>query len=284
MQKHTQHSNLECIKTSAALGRKSLLACAILSMMIGGNALADVMTDVLGTSIDVTDVTQIFISSDVGGGGNTIDIDSNNAQITLQNDATGASTVIGTDRSDFSGNLNVNSGDLNVTNGGSLTVDGNTSVSTLSATDITANDITANSVTASLDANGGVISSVGDGAADSDAVNRRQLNAIQAGSRAELNTFSRQVDARFNALGERIDDVAERAYGGIASVAALAAIPSPAAGKRFSVGAGLGNYSSESAVAVGFRAALTESTSVTAGVSRNTASKTVTNLGVGYSW
>lgn len=100
----------------------------------------------------------------------------------------------------------------------------------------------------------------------------------------QYDELASQTNARFNAVDRRIDKVEEVANAGVASVAALAAIPAPAYGKRFSVGAGLGNYSSESAVAVGFRAAITESTSVTAGVSRNTASKTAANLGVGYSW
>ncbi|HBX05735.1 MAG TPA: hypothetical protein DEG10_06250, partial [Leclercia adecarboxylata] len=208
----------------------------------------------------------------VPGIGNSVSIDGSNATISVSDGSSGTNTTIGATQSTFSGNVNVGSG-------GSLTVGGNTSVTTLNAT-----DITAGTVTASVDANGDVISNVGDGQADTDAVNVRQLNAMQSGSGAALNEFSSRVDARFDAMDERIDEVAERAYGGVASVAALAAIPTPAPGKRFSVGAGLGSYASESAVAVGFRAAITESTSVTAGVSRNTASKTAANLGVGYSW
>ena len=248
MKKHTQNSKLECTQTQAGLGRKSLLACAVLAMMVGGNAWADVIG---ATSADEF----IIINNDQGIGGSQIVIDAGStATITVEDQVAGTTTI----------------------EGGKITAEG-----TVKAGSITSE----NSVSAkSFNANGGLVSNVGDGVADTDAINKRQLDRQAARSDANLNAYSKTVDARFHTLGKRIDDVAERAYAGVASVAALAAIPAPAAGKRFSVGMGAGNYSSENAVAVGFRAALTESTSMTAGVSRNTASKTVTNVGVGYSW
>ena len=212
MQKQTQNSNLECVKSSTGLGRKSLLACAVLAMVAGGNAWAAITSD----------------DDQLNGAGNQIVIDDNGL---------GGNEI----------SLDANQGTISVTNGGS------------SETLITGGSITADSIT------------LGGSTIDSNFVNNS--NALHERTQGAINT-----------LGRRIDDVAERSYGGIASVAALAAIPSPAAGKRFSVGVGAGNYSSENALAVGFRAALTESTSVTAGVSRNTASKTVSNIGVGYSW
>lgn len=289
MLKSAGASNLEC-NQHAVPGRKSLLACALLALLAGNQAMADTFTNISTTPIDQPDVTEIIIDDNVGGAGNgnLIWIDAAAATISIDN-GNGQNTTIGAAQSDFSGDVYVNSGALSVTNGGSLSVDGNTSVSTLSATDVTADTvnattITGGTITGSLNAAGTVVSNVGNGVADSDAVNVSQLNAMQGASGAALNNFANEVDTRFNAVDRRIDKVEEVAYAGIASVAALAAIPAPAHGKRFSVGAGLGNYASESAVAVGFRAAITESTSVTAGVSRNTASKTAANLGVGYSW
>lgn len=256
MLKSAGTSNLECTQ-HAVPGRKSLLACALLAMLAGNQAMADLITD---GALDDPAVTQLII--DDGAGGNSVSIDAVAPSIVLN--STVGTTNINTENSSFSGNLSVSGG--------------------TTATTISATNITANSVTASLNAAGTVVSNVGDGVADTDGVNVRQLNSMQGASGAALNNFANEVDSRFNAVDRRIDKVEEVAYAGIASVAALAAIPSPAYGKRFSVGAGLGNYSSESAVAVGFRAALTESTSLTAGVSRNTASKTAANLGVGYSW
>jgi autotransporter adhesin len=287
MLKFAGTSNPKCTQ-HVVPGRKSLLACALLALLAGNQAMADTFTNVGGTPIDVNDVNAIFIDDADGvtpGVGNSIFIDAANATISVDDGVSGQNTTIGAAQSDFSGAVNVNSGTLSVTNGGSLSVDGNTSVTTLSATDVTADSVSATTiiggtVTGSLNAAGAVVSNVGNGVADTDAVNVSQLNAMQGSS----NNFANEIGARFNAVDRRIDSVEEVANAGVASVAALAAIPAPAYGKRFSVGAGLGNYSSESAVAVGFRAAITESTSITAGVSRNTASKTAANLGVGYSW
>ena len=293
MLKSAGTSNLEC-NQHAVPGRKSLLACALLALLAGNQAMADVTIDDSVTPI-VTDGSSILIengldSTSIEAGsilisdqnGNTVIVNPGNG-IAVTDATSGGTSVITADGtgSNIYGNLTVE-GDIgtvgqpvgtvnstNIVNSGSVTSD------TINAT-----TITGGTITGSLDAAGSVVSNVGDGVAETDGVNVRQLNSMQGA----FNNYANEVDSRFNAVDRRIDRVEEVANAGIASVAALAAIPSPAHGKRFSVGAGLGNYASESAVAVGFRAAITESTSVTAGVSRNTASKTAANLGVGYSW
>lgn len=232
MQKHVRISNLEC-SSHVKVGSKSLLACALLTLLSASNAMAAVQTD--NVEVDATG-SMVLVTSTAPGSSNEIALDADESAIRVGSD---------------SGNTTIGAGDG--TFSGSLTAD------SVSATSISATDI-----------------SVG----GNQVVTSNQLAAMQNSNAA----FADQIDTRFDAMDRRIDQVEERAYAGIASVAALAAIPAPAHGKRFSVGAGLGNYSSESAVAVGFRAAITESTSVTAGVSRNTASKTAANLGVGYSW
>jgi len=232
MQKHVRISNLEC-SSHVKAGSKSLLACALLTLLSASNAMAAVETD--NVEVDATG-SMVVVTSTAPGSSNEIALDANQSEIRVGS-ATGT-TTIGAGDGTFSGSLTADS---------------------VSATSISATDI-----------------SVG----GNQVVTSNQLAAMQNSNAA----FADQIDTRFDAMDRRIDQVEERAYAGIASVAALAAIPAPAHGKRFSVGAGLGNYSSESAVAVGFRAAITESTSVTAGVSRNTASKTAANLGVGYSW
>jgi len=244
MQKHVRISNLEC-SSHVKVGSKSLLACALLTLLSASNAMAGLITDG-GLNDPLT--TEVLITS----GANEIALDANQSEMRVGNGA--GNTVIGATDSSFSG---------------SLTVSGATTVTTLSATEISV---------------GGNQVATSDQLATVQNQNAAALSTVQNENAAALSTFADQVDSRFDAVDRRIDQVEERAYAGIASVAALAAIPAPAHGKRFSVGAGLGNYSSESAVAVGFRAAITESTSVTAGVSRNTASKTAANLGVGYSW
>lgn len=317
MLKSAGASNLEC-NPLAVPGRKSLLACALLALLAGNQAMADVTIDDSVTPI-VTDGSSVVIDNGLGDitaidAGSIIISDQNNntvvinpgSGIAITTDGVGTSVItsdgtgsniygnltvegdigtvgepVGTVYSDTVNSATVNGTSVNsttITNTGTITTD------TLQSDTVSATTITGGTITGSLDAAGSVVSNVGNGVAGSDAVNVSQLNAMQGASGAALNNFANEVDTRFNAVDRRIDKVEEVAYAGIASVAALAAIPSPAHGKRFSVGAGLGNYASESAVAVGFRAAITESTSVTAGVSRNTASKTAANLGVGYSW
>lgn len=319
MLKSAGTSNLEC-NQHAVPGRKSLLACALLALLAGNQAMADVTIDDSVTPI-VTDGSSILIengldSTSIEAGsilitdqnGNTVIVNPGNG-IAVTDATSGGTSVITADGtgSNIYGNLTVE-GDIgtvgqpvgtvnstNIVNSGSVTsgtvnattITGGTVNSTnivnsgsVTSGTINATTITGGTITGSLNAAGSVVSNVGDGVADTDGVNVRQLNSMQGA----FNNYANEVDSRFNAVDRRIDRVEEVANAGVASVAALAAIPSPAHGKRFSVGAGLGNYASESAVAVGFRAAITESTSVTAGVSRNTASKTAGNLGVGYSW
>lgn len=232
MQQHTKNRNSERTQSPAVLGRKSLLACALMSLLASNTVWAEIQSD--GAFAD-PNATQIIIDG-----------------ITTTNPTAPSGSV----------SLDGGSGEIMVNN-----ING-------TATTITGGAID----TGSIEADSVVIKGTTNTTIDSNWLD--QNNAMRAGTQSSIN----YLDQRINHLDRRIDDVAERAYGGIASVAALAAIPAPAAGKTFSVGVGAGNYSSENALAIGFRAALTESMSVTAGVSRNTASKTVSNMGVGYSW
>lgn len=221
MQQHTKNRNSERTQSPAALGRKSLLACALMSLLASGNTWAEVLIG--GENPTSPAPINNTISVDGDGNGNSVILDGDSGTLRAE-DAAGYTTI----------------------KGNSIEIYDN-------ATNATA-----------------II--------NSDFINNN--SAQHSRTQSSIN----YLDQRINHLDRRIDDVAERAYGGIASVAALAAIPAPAAGKTFSVGVGAGNYSSENALAVGFRAALTESVSVSAGLSRNTASKTVSNMGVGYSW
>lgn len=316
MQKSAGTRNLEC-KQSAVPGHKTLLACAMLAMLAGNQAVADVIIDDSVTQI-TTDGSSILVDN-VGGdstlveAGSILVVDQNGNSVVINpgsgiavTDAAGSSyiTADGTG-SNIYGDLTVQ-GDIgtsgepvgtvhstDINNTGTITSDTvsatTTNSDTVNATTITsgtvsATTITGGTITGSLDAADHKITNVAAGTAGTDAVNYDQLSAVQNGYNSRYDELASQTNARYNYLDNRIDKVEEVANAGVASVAALAAIPAPAYGKRFSVGAGLGNYSSESAVAVGFRAALTESTSIAAGVSRNTASKTAANIGVGYSW
>ena len=99
------------------------------------------------------------------------------------------------------------------------------------------------------------VNGVADGVAPFDAVNRRQLDGLD------------------NSLSS-----------GIASVAALAAIPCPPPGKNYTLGVGYGNYSGEYAYAVGVKANIPQTNvSLAAGVGFAKDHTTV-NAGIGLSW
>jgi autotransporter adhesin len=165
---------------------------------------------------------------------------------------------------------NGQAGSLSIANGsgGNHTVLNGT---TNSITGTTSTALTGGSTTLTLNNSGASLGgaqlhNVAAGTAGTDAVNVNQLNDAVSGISGDVNRLS------------------ERAYGGIAAVAALAAIPAPADGKRHSIGAGVGTYGGENALAFGYRGAINENVSVTMGLSHNSASKTAANAGVGFSW
>lgn len=96
------------------------------------------------------------------------------------------------------------------------------------------------------------VTGVADGSSDYDAINVRQL---------------------------------KQAFSGIASVAALAAIPAPPPGDNFSVGMGYGHFKGENAMAVGLKGRVLENMTVSGGLGYGTTDSTVTpNLGISFSW
>ena len=92
-----------------------------------------------------------------------------------------------------------------------------------------------------------------------------------------------QLDFTANALNSRIGDVQSKAYSGIASVAAMASIPEPNAGKNYSVGIGYGNFGNQSAVAFGGKANVGDSVRVAANLGY-AGSELTFGLGTGFSW
>jgi hypothetical protein len=74
----------------------------------------------------------------------------------------------------------------------------------------------------------------------------------------------------------------ERAYEGVASAAALAALPQPVHGKNYSLGVGYGHFAGENAVAVGARGNYQNFSGTVGGAFSG--SEEMVNVGVGYSW
>lgn len=158
------------------------------------------------------------------------------------------------------------------------TITGSTSTTLTGGSTTLALTNTGAALNANLDMGGtSRITGLANGTAGTDAVNLNQLNSA-------VSSSSTATNARIDALGQRVDKLEERSYAGIASVAALAAIPAPPPGKRYTIGAGVGTYGGKDAMAIGFRGAVTDRVSVTLGVSHNSVNKTAANAGVGYSW
>ena len=88
------------------------------------------------------------------------------------------------------------------------------------------------------------ITNIAPGINGSDAVNVHQLNEVR----------------------NKIDEVRKKAYAGIASVSALAGIPNPIPGKRFTMGIGYGYYEGQNAMAIGLKGIVSARISLTAGV------------------
>lgn len=89
--------------------------------------------------------------------------------------------------------------------------------------------------------------------------------------------------SQYNFLTGVVRDTQKMAYSGTASVAAMAAIPDPAPGKRYNFGLGVGQYEGYRAVAAGFKGHVTDNLSVTAGAAFSSFANTY-NVGAGFSW
>lgn len=96
------------------------------------------------------------------------------------------------------------------------------------------------------------ISGVANGVSDYDAVNYRQLQAAEAANYRKLQSVGAGIESRIESFVVRQLEESKLQLGaGIASTAAIANIPAVDSNKRFSIGAGVGSYGGQSAVAIG---------------------------------
>jgi len=98
------------------------------------------------------------------------------------------------------------------------------------------------------------VTGVADGESDFDAVNYRQLK-----------------------------EMSEKAYAGVATAMAMANIPAPVRSKRYSIGAGLGNYAGQTSFAVGAKAVVGKRRDVTVSISSGYAADTP-SVAAGLGW
>ena len=100
-----------------------------------------------------------------------------------------------------------------------------------------------------------------------------------------VNQYDAVNMGQFRSEVDRLDNRIDKAYSGIASVAALAAIPAPVPGKTVSVGLGFGNFENQSAIALGGKALVGKKKNITltAGVGYCDNTTTI-SAGVGWSF
>ncbi|TDU23197.1 trimeric autotransporter adhesin, partial [Panacagrimonas perspica] len=113
------------------------------------------------------------------------------------------------------------------------------------------------------------------------ATNQRRITNVAAGVDAtDAVNMSQLRD-----LGHSVDKFRKDLSAGIASVSAMAAIPEPAPGTRFSIGVGTGSYDGENGFAIGMKAHFNNNFSLTGAVGGGTGpGDTSASLGAGFSW
>jgi hypothetical protein len=105
----------------------------------------------------------------------------------------------------------------------------------------------------------------------------------EAGLTRRVTNVAPGVDGTDAVNVDQLEGMMEKAYQGIAAVAALSSIPEPMPGKNYSIGVGVGHYEGENAVALGFKANVTEEIRFSAAVGIND-NKPVTAVGMGISF
>ncbi|EKN4708069.1 TPA: YadA C-terminal domain-containing protein [Yersinia enterocolitica] len=101
---------------------------------------------------------------------------------------------------------------------------------------------------------------------------------------ARIGSMETQSNQNFANLKTEVDDNRDRADAGIAGVAAMANIPQVQESQQFALGAGMGGYGSEQALAVGASFHATQSTIVKLTVSNDTQHNFGWGAGASYGW
>ena len=99
-----------------------------------------------------------------------------------------------------------------------------------------------------------------------------------------LGNLEQQTNRQFASLGQRIDKVQDKANAGTATALAAAGIPQVTGEQRFSLGAAVGGYESENALAVGFSSRVTQNVVVKASVATDTQHGVGYNVGASVGW
>lgn len=115
------------------------------------------------------------------------------------------------------------------------------------------------------------------------ASNRAANRATQ--SQTDLNTQQiSKLNSNFSSLKSQVNENKKQASAGTSAAMAQANIPQVLNGQTFAVGAGVGGYDGESAVAAGFSARITQNVTMKATVSDDTAQNFGYGAGVSVGW
>jgi len=99
-----------------------------------------------------------------------------------------------------------------------------------------------------------------------------------------LGGLEQRTNRGFAEMGKRIDKVQDRANAGVSAAFASAGIPQVTDGQRFAMGAGIGGYEGENALAVGFSTRITHAVVLKASVASDSQSGFGYNAGVSVGW
>lgn len=112
------------------------------------------------------------------------------------------------------------------------------------------------------------------------AANTQQL----ADHEQRLGGLEQRTNRGFADMGKRIDKVQDKANAGVSAAFASSGIPQVTDGQRFAMGAGIGGYEGESALAVGFSTRVTHAVVLKASVASDSQSGFGYNAGVSVGW
>lgn len=118
------------------------------------------------------------------------------------------------------------------------------------------------------------------------ATNKRvaQNSADIANNEQRITSLEQETRSNYSNLKSQVDDNRKRASAAISGVAAMANIPQVTEYQSFSVGAGVGTADSESALAVGMSARLSQNWVMKASLSNDTQQNFVFGAGAAYGW
>lgn len=185
-------------------------------------------------------------------------------------------------------------GDTAVGNGvGATTINGSAvNVNTAGAVTVASPSVTVGNQaggvgTSTVSFNNNRVQNVATATAISDAVNLGQVNQLisaAGGASPALQGQVNGIQSQVNNLQSQVTQNNLVAQRGIAGVSAIAGIPALDTGKNFSVGVGLGNFVSASAISVGVQARVAQSTVIKIAGSATNYGSVVTSAGLGFSF